>query len=93
MAIMSSRSKQGSNISYISKKRICITVTSHVNSSKLNNPNTYNSDNVIKHSNIPLINIHTKCSSNELNTLQNKTDADSSTSINEENIDDKNASE
>ena len=29
------------------KKRICITVTSHVNISESNNTNTYNSDNVI----------------------------------------------
>ena len=93
MAFTSSRRKQGRNILYIYKKRRCITVTSHFNSSKSNDLNTYNIDYVIENSNIPRINVHTKRSSNELVTLQKETDKYSSTIINEENMDDKNASE
>ena len=55
--------------------------------------NTYNSDNVIGNSNLPRINVHTKRSSNELVPLQKETDTESSTSINDENMDDNNASE
>ena len=57
-----------------SKKRRCTTVTSHVNISESNYLNTYNRDNVIGNSNIPHINVHTECSSNELVTLQKETD-------------------
>ena len=64
MSFMLSRRKKGNNISYISKKRRCITVTSHLNSSESNNPNAYNSDNVIGNPNLPHINVHTKRSSN-----------------------------
>ena len=56
-----------------SKKRRFTTVTSHVNSSESNDLNTYNRDNVIGNSNIPRINVHTECSSNELVTLQKET--------------------
>ena len=59
----------------------------------LHNLNTYNIDNVIGNSNLPRINVHTKRSSNELVTLYEETDIDSSTSINDENIYDNNASE
>ena len=69
MEFTSSRRKKGRNIPYISKKRRCVTVTSHVNSSESNYPNTYNSDNVIGNSNLPRINVHTKRSSNELVAL------------------------
>ena len=55
--------------------------------------NTYNSDNVIGNSNLPRIIIHTKRSSKELVTLNRNTDIESSNSINEENMDDNNASE
>ena len=57
---------------------------------KSNNPNTYNSDNVIGNQNLPHINVHTKHSSNKLVVLQKVTDTASSTSINEENMDDNN---
>ena len=93
MAFTSSRQKHGRNIFSKSKKRRCTTVTSCVNSSKSKNPNTYNSDNVLGNLNLPCINVHTKSSSNELVTLQKETDTDSSTSINEENMDNNNASE
>ena len=55
--------------------------------------NTYNSDNVRGNSNIPCINIYNKRSSNELVTFHKETDTESSTSINEENMDDKTESE
>ena len=61
-----SRRKHGQKVLYKSKKRICTTVTSHVNSSKSNDMNTYNRDNVIGNSNIPHTNVHTERSSNEL---------------------------
>ena len=55
--------------------------------------NTYISDNVIENSNIPRINIHTERSSNELVTLHKENNTESSTSINEEDMDDITASE
>ena len=88
-----SRRKPGRRILYISKKRICITVTSQVNSNESNNPNTYNSNNVIENSNLPHINVHNECSSNELISVKKKTYTESSTSYKEENMDDSNASE
>ena len=93
MTFTLSRRKQGRNIQYISKKSRYITVTQHINSSESNNPNTYNSDNVIGNSNLPRINIHTVRPSNELVNLHKETDTDSSTSINEENMENNNASE
>ena len=66
-----------------SKKRRFTTVTSHVNTRKSNNMNTYNSDNVIGNSKPPQINVHTKLSSNELVTFQKETDTESRISINE----------
>ena len=93
MKFTSLRRKQGRNILYIYKKRRCVNVTSHVNSSESNYPNTYHSDNVIGDSNLPRINVHTKSSSNELVALQKENDTDSSTSINEENMYENNASE
>ena len=63
------KKKQGSKFSFKYNKSICTTSNSHVNSSESNDPNTYNSDNVIGNSNIPRINIYTKHSSNELVTL------------------------
>ena len=74
MAFTSSRRKHGQKVFPKSKKRRCTTVTSHVNSSESNYLNTYNRDNVIGNSNIPYINVHTECSSNELVTLQKETD-------------------
>ena len=85
--------KQGRKVSFKSNWRRCITVTSHVHSSKSNHMNTYNSDNANRNSILPCINVHTKRSSNELVTLYEETDIDSSTSINDENIYDNNASE
>ena len=71
---------------YISKKRRCTTVNSNVNSSKSNNPNTSNIDNVTVNSNLPHINIKTKDSFNTLVALQTETEAESSISINNEAI-------
>ena len=86
-----SRRKHGWKGFFKSKKRRFTTITSHVNSSESNDLNTYNRDNVRRNSNIPRINVHTECSSNELVTLQKETDTESSTSINEEKMDDNNA--
>ena len=47
-----SKRKQGRKISYISKKRICTNVTSHVHSSESNYTNTSNSANAIGYSNL-----------------------------------------
>ena len=74
MAFTSSRGEHGRKVFPKSKKRRCTTVTSHVNSTESNYLNTYNRDNVIGNSNIPHINVHTECSSNELVTLQKETD-------------------
>ena len=75
-----------------SKKRQCITVNSHFNTSEKKS-NTSNSDDVIGNSNLPCINIHTKISLNKLITLQKETVAKSSISINDEMTDDNNTSE
>ena len=75
-----------------SNKSRCTTLTSNVNISESNDLNTYNRDNFIGNANIPRINVHTELSSNELVTFQNETDTDSSTSINEKNVDDNIAS-
>ena len=93
MSFTSSGRKYGQNIFPKSKKRRCTTVTSHVKSSKSNDMNAYNIDNVMGNSNIPRINAHNERSSNELVTFQKETDTDSSTSINEENMDDNTARE
>ena len=93
MEFTSSRQKHGQDIFLKSKKRRYTTVTSYVNSSESNDINTYNSDNFIGNSNLPCINVHTKRSSNELVTFHKETDTESSTSINEENMDDNSASE
>ena len=60
------RRKHGQKVFYKSKKRICTTVTSHVNSSKSNDMNKYNTDNFTGNPNIPHTNVHTEQSSNEL---------------------------
>ena len=70
------------NISYVSKKRICNTVNSRVNSSKSNNPNTSNIDNGIGNSNLPSINVQSTISFDILITLQKEADTESSTIIN-----------
>ena len=93
MAFTLSRQKHGRKVFSKSKKRICTIVTSHVNNSKSNYMNPYNSDNVIVNLNISRINVHNKRSSNELVNLQKETDIESITSINEENTDDNTASE
>ena len=80
---MSSRRKYGKNIFPKSKKRICNTANSHVNSSKSNNLNKLNSDNVIVNSNLPSKSIETKSSFNTLMTLQKETYAKSSVSVND----------
>ena len=90
---MSSRGEQGRKVSLKSKKRICINVNSHLNSSETNNLNTSNSDNVIGNLNLPCINVHTKSPLNKLMTLQKKTNTESITSINDEITDNKNTSE
>ena len=85
--------KQERNISFKSNNRRCTTLTSYVNSSKSNDPNTYNNDIVAGNSNLPHVNVHTKHSSNNLITLQKETNIESINSINEENKDANNASE
>ena len=90
MVFTSSRRKQGRNISYISNNRIFTTVNSHINSIKSNNMNTSNSDNVIGHSNLNHLNVHTESCFNKLNILQTETDIESSIIINNETIDEKN---
>ena len=89
MVFTSPRRKKGRKVLFKSNRRRYTNVASHVNSSKSNVPNTYNSDNVIGNSKLPRINVYTKRSSNELVTLQKETDAESSTSINKENMDKK----
>ena len=89
---MSPKRKQEREVSFKSNKRICTTVNSHIFGSKSNDPNICNSDNVIGNSNLPCINVHTKCSFNELVAIQKETDTESSNSINKENMDDNNAS-
>ena len=59
VVLTSSRIKQERNVSYKYKKSRCITVNLQVNSSKSNNLNTSNSDNVIGNSNLPRINVQT----------------------------------
>ena len=89
MIFTSPRRKQGRNILYIYKKKRFTTVNSHVSSRESNNPNTPNSDNIIRNSNIPHINVHTKSSFNTLINFQRETNTDSSISINDETIDKK----
>ena len=55
--------------------------------------NTSNGDNVIGNSNLPCINVQTEGSFNTLITLQKQTDIESSISINDEIIYEKNISE
>ena len=93
MVFTSSRSKQGGEVSYKSRKRMCINVNSHINSSESNNLNTSNSDNVTGNSNILCINVQAKNLFNTLLTLQTETDTESSVSINKEIIDENNISE
>ena len=90
MVFTSSRTKQGGNILYISNRRRCNTIKSHVNSSKWNNTNTSNSANFIGNSNLPCINVQTKSYFNTLITNQKETDTESSISINDESIDENN---
>ena len=70
MLFTSPSRKKGSKVSYKSRKRRCITVNSHVNSSETNNSNTSNSDNAIENSKLPCINLHTKIPLNKLITLK-----------------------
>ena len=74
MVFTLSRRKNGKKVSYKSKKRICTTVNSHINSSESNNPNTSDSVNIIGDSNLPHINVQTKIPFNTLITLQTETD-------------------
>ena len=93
MLFTSLKSKQGRNLSYKSKKRRCITVNSHINSSKSNNLDTSNSNNNAENSNLPRINVQTETSFNTLINLQAETDIQSSIMINNEIIDENNISE
>ena len=86
---MLSRRKQGGNILYIFKKKICTTVISHVNSSESDHLNTSNSDNAIINSKLPRINVPTESRFNTLITLQKETDTESNIIINDEIIDKK----
>ena len=93
MALTFSIMNQGRKIWYISKKRRCTTVDSHINSSISNNFNTSNSDNFIVNSNVPFINVQTESSFNILIILKKRTDIESLISINDEIIDNNNISE
>ena len=63
--------KKGRNVSYISKKRRCTNVNSHVNSSKSNNLIISNSDNVIRTSNLTHTNIQNESPFNTPISLKN----------------------
>ena len=76
--------KQGRKVSFKSKKKICITGISDLNSIETNNLNTSNSDDVIGNSYPPRINVHTESSLNKLLTFQKQMYIYSSTSINDE---------
>ena len=93
MVFKFSRGKQIRNVTYISKKRICTTVNSHVNSKEPNNLNTLNSDNVIRTSNFPHRNVKNDSPFDTLGTLQKVTDTESSVSINDEKTDKNNIRE
>ena len=64
------KKKQGKKVSFTSKRKICITVNPHFNSSEKYNPKSSNSNNVIGNSNLPRINVHTESSLNILINLQ-----------------------
>ena len=66
------KKKKGRKVSFKYKKRVCITVNSHLNSSKTNNSNKSNSHNVIGNSNLHLINVHNESSLNKLITVPKK---------------------
>ena len=66
MVFTSSRIKQGGEVSFKSKKRVCITVDLYFNISETNNSKTSNSDDFIVNSNLPRINVHTKISLNKI---------------------------
>ena len=83
MVFTLSRSKQGRDIPYISNKKRCYTVSSHVRSSESNNLNTSNSDNVTVNSNLPRIKVQTQSSFNTLNVLQKENDIESIISTND----------
>ena len=93
MVFTSSRRLQGRKDSFKYKKRRCITVNLHLNSSKANNSNTSNSDDVIRNSNLPRINVNNKTLLEKLISLQKETDTKSSTIINDEITNDNNAKE
>ena len=82
MAFTSSRRKKGRKVFYKSKVIRCTTGNSNVNSSKSNNFNISNSDNVIGNSNLPRVKVQTKSSFNTPITFQKETDTDSIISIN-----------
>ena len=86
MMFTSSIRKQGSKISYISKKSICNTFNSNVNSIESNHLNTSNSDNVIGNLNLPHINVQNYSTFNTLIIFQKETNADSIVNINDEII-------
>ena len=84
-----SRKKHDRKLLSRSKKRRCTTVNSHVNSSKSNNLNTSNSDNVIGTSKLPHIKVQNYSQFDTLITLQKVTDKESSVSINNKINDEK----
>ena len=92
VAFTSSRQKHGQKV-FPNLRRGDVLLLPHMLTVEKKMMNTYNSVNVIGKANLPCINVHTKCSSNKPVTLYKETDTESSTSINEENMDDNNASE
>ena len=93
MVFTSPRRKQGRNVSFESKKRVCITLNSYFNISVTYNQNTSNIDNVIGNSINSCINVHTKSSINKLFTLDYETDTQLITITNNEIIYGNNRSE
>ena len=70
MVFTLSRRKHVRKVFFRSKKRICTTINSRVNSNKSNNLNESNSDNGIGNSSLPCINVQNESHFNKLITLQ-----------------------
>ena len=93
MGYTSSGRKHGRKVLSKSKKNMCTTDISHVNSDKADILNTSNTDNVIEIWEFPLISVQNVSSFNALITLQKVIDKNSSVSINDEIRDQNNTSE
>ena len=78
---------------YSSLRRGDVLLLTHISTVSKKYSNTSNTDNVVGNSNITCINVHAKSPRNKLITLQKQTDTESSTSINDEIMDNNNTSE